>query len=150
MITTIKNYISHIDWCNIKKWIWQAYTSIFKSWHDQKIWPRFFVRYLNLWYCSVLLKWEFFIKMRASYLQPSSLQYSSFLKKGGSKAGSSHFDEKFSTTVAFRLSDKNLYRSLTISTSYLMYFERAAVCVKGLVFSLKVTICFTNLGFVSV
>ena len=39
---------------------------------------------------------EFFIKMRASYLQPSLLQYSSFLKEGGSKAGSSHFNEKFS------------------------------------------------------
>ena len=47
-------------------------------------------------YCSVLLKWEFFIKMRASYLQPSSLHYSSFFKEGGSKAGSSHFDDKFS------------------------------------------------------
>ena len=47
-------------------------------------------------YCSVLLKWEFFIKMRASYLQPSSLQYSSFFKEGGSKAGSSHFNEKLS------------------------------------------------------
>ena len=47
-------------------------------------------------YCSVLLKGEFFIKMRASYLQPSSLQYSSFLKEGGSKAGSSHFNEKLS------------------------------------------------------
>ena len=34
--------------------------------------------------------------MRASDLQPSSLQYSSFLKEGGSKAGSSHFKEKFS------------------------------------------------------
>ena len=47
-------------------------------------------------YLSVLLKGEFFIKMRASYLQPSSLQYSSFLKEGGSKAGSSHFNENFS------------------------------------------------------
>ena len=47
-------------------------------------------------YCCVLLKWEFFIKIRASYLQPSSLQYSSFWKEGGSKAGSSHFNEKFS------------------------------------------------------
>ena len=27
-------------------------------------------------------------------MQPSSLQYSSFLKEGGSKAGSSHFNEK--------------------------------------------------------
>ena len=45
--------------------------------------------------------------MRASYLQPSSLQYSSFLKEGGSKAGSSHFNEKFSfrqnTTVLKRI-----------------------------------------------
>ena len=32
--------------------------------------------------------------MRASQLQPSSLQYSSFLKDGGSKAGSSHFNEQ--------------------------------------------------------
>ena len=47
-------------------------------------------------YCSVLLKWEFFIKMRAYYLQPSSVQYSCFLKEGGSKAGSSHFNKKFS------------------------------------------------------
>ena len=48
------------------------------------------------WYCSVLSNWEFFIKMRAYYLQPSSLQYSSFLKEGESKAGSSHFNDKFS------------------------------------------------------
>ena len=37
-------------------------------------------------YCSVILKWEIFIEMRTSYLQPSPLQYSSFLKEEGSKA----------------------------------------------------------------
>ena len=50
--------------------------------------------------CSELLcvisKWEFFIKMRAVCLLPSSLHFSSFLVEGGSKAGSSHFNEKFS------------------------------------------------------
>ena len=41
VITAIKSYISHIDWSNIKECIWQADTLIFKSWHDQNIWPRF-------------------------------------------------------------------------------------------------------------
>ena len=42
VITTLKNYISHINWCNIiKKCIWQADILIFKSWQDQKIWPLF-------------------------------------------------------------------------------------------------------------
>ena len=36
-------------------------------------------------YCSVLKKWELFIKMRASYLQPSSLHYSFFWRKEGAK-----------------------------------------------------------------
>ena len=53
-----------------------------------------FLRNTATLYCSVLSKWELFIKMRASYLQPSSLQYSSFLEEGGSKAGSSHFNEQ--------------------------------------------------------
>ena len=36
-------------------------------------------------YCSVLLKWKNFNKIRASYLQPSSLQDSSFWRKEGAK-----------------------------------------------------------------
>ena len=39
--------------------------------------------------------------------------------------------------IALMLSDENLNRSLTIFTSYLVYYERTAVCVKGLVLSLK-------------
>ena len=45
-------------------------------------------------YLSVLFKWEYFITIRAANLLSSLL--SSFLKKKGSKAGSSHFNEKLS------------------------------------------------------
>ena len=50
---------------------------------------------INLAYRSVLSKWEFFIKMRASYLLSPS-----FITRGrmghGGKQGSSYFDEKLS------------------------------------------------------
>ena len=51
--------------------------------------------------------------MRASYLQPSSLQYSSFLKEGGSKAGSFHFNEKFSVLIGHHCILKPRFKSLT-------------------------------------
>ena len=38
-------------------------------------------------YCSVLLKWEFFMKMRAACLQPSSHQNTSFLEVRWCKTG---------------------------------------------------------------
>ena len=66
---------------------------------------------------SVLLKRDFFFKMRAFYLQPSSLQYSSFFKEGGSKSGSSHFNEKYSFVPLYvvlrKKHDKNPSRADT-------------------------------------
>ena len=44
-------------------------------------------------YCGVLSKWEFFIKMRAAFLASILPQV---MKEGESKEGSSHFDEKLS------------------------------------------------------
>ena len=45
-------------------------------------------------YCSVLSKWEFFIKMRAAFLALSFLHSSR--EDGGKKGCSSHFDDKLS------------------------------------------------------
>ena len=48
------------------------------------------------WYSGVLLKWEFFIKMRATCFAPSFLQKRRVLEWGWQQVGSSHFNEKFS------------------------------------------------------
>ena len=56
--------------------------------------------------------------MWASYLQPSSLQYSSFLKEGGSKSGSSHFNEKFSNKL-----DTTVSKNLCLGTSFVKNFN---------------------------
>ena len=47
-------------------------------------------------YSGVLLKWEFFIKMRAACFAPSFLQKRGVLEWGWLQVGSSHFNEKFS------------------------------------------------------
>ena len=47
-------------------------------------------------YSGVLLKWEFFIKMRAACFAPSFLQKRGVLEWGWLQVGSSHFTEKFS------------------------------------------------------
>ena len=48
------------------------------------------------WYSGVLLKWEFFIKMRAACFAPSFLQKRGVLEWGWLQVGSSHINEKFS------------------------------------------------------
>ena len=47
-------------------------------------------------YSGVLLKWEFFIKMRAACFAPSFLQKRGVMEWGWLQVGSSHFNEKFS------------------------------------------------------
>ena len=47
-------------------------------------------------YSGVLIKWEFFIKMRAACFAPSFLQKRGVLEWGWLQVGSSHFNEKFS------------------------------------------------------
>ena len=46
-------------------------------------------------YYGVLLKWEFFIKMRAACFAPSFLQKRGVMEWGCLQVGSSHFNEKF-------------------------------------------------------
>ena len=77
-------------------WVWQS-TSTFSSKGIVNAvysgWPQVNKNICDL---PIIFEMHSWCKMRASYSQPSSLQYSSFLKEGGSNTGSSHFNEKFS------------------------------------------------------
>ena len=91
--------------------------------------------------------------MWSSYLQPTSLQYSSFLKERGIKAGSSHLDEKFSflydTTVqvlsdpswaSWILMDFNGAKRIVICIAYLsLWLQRSLHRVE---FTDPISYCF--------